>query len=110
MTPERLQAIKARCEAATEGPWTVGHRLYDDGAVMCRGAPGPCTPDADGKIKGNLFNANFAIGNRENDNRFVAHARQDLPDCLKEIERLTADRDKWKKEAERLKRLIESMV
>ncbi len=88
MTPSRLAEIKARCEAATEGPWLVGHRLYDDGAVMCRCDAGPCTPDADGKIKGNLFNANYSIGNRENDNSFVAHARQDLPDCIAEIERL----------------------
>ena len=102
MTPERLKQINARCEAATEGPWKIGHRLYDDGAVMCRCAPGPCTPDADGKIKGNLFNANFAIGHRENDNAFIAHARQDLPDCTAEIERLQKDRDKWRKEAERV--------
>lgn len=88
MTTDQLKAMKARCKAATEGPWKIGHHLYDDGAVMCRCAAGPCTPDADGKIKGNLFNANFAIGNRENDNSFVAHARTDLPACIKEIERL----------------------
>ncbi len=28
---------------------------------------------------------------RKNDNAFIAHARQDLPDCTAEIERLRAD-------------------
>ncbi len=88
MTNDQLKAMNARCEAATDGPWEVGDRLYDDGAVICRIDPGPCTPDEDGKIKGNLCNANYSFGNRENDNSFIAHARTDLPACLDEIERL----------------------
>ena len=88
LTKQRLAEIEARCEAATDGPWTVGHRLYDDGSVMCRCDPGPCTPDEDGKIKGNLFNANYAIGNRENDNDFIVHAPTDIPALIAEVERL----------------------
>ena len=64
MTPERLKAIKARCEAATSVP---------------------------------------------------AHCKRckwftDLPDCRDEIERLTTDRDKWKKEAGRLIGIMASEI
>ena len=82
MTPERLQEIKARCESATGGPWEYlcdtsnrGHILYGDperDLVYC--------PSCSRR-----YGAQF-IGTK--DGPFVAHARQDLPDCLEEIERM----------------------
>lgn len=86
--PIDTEAIKARHEAASEGPWYIGHKLYDDGAVCCRVEPKTCDPDEDGKIRGSLFNANPHIGDRAANNRFVAHARQDIPALLKEVGRL----------------------
>lgn len=59
LTPERLDEIEARCEAATPGPWRNRDLLGvlgrpEDGVQICGG----CT----------------------NDNRdFIAHARQDIP-------------------------------
>lgn len=77
-----LKAIKARCEAASKGPWTYlcdtsnrGHILYGDperDLVYC-----PSCSRRHG--------AQF-IGTK--DGPFIAHARTDLPDCITEIERL----------------------
>lgn len=72
MTPERLSEIKARCEAATGGPWRIGVRLDSAGWP--------------------LFSIRDleSIGEKEYDANalFIQNARQDLPDCIKEIERM----------------------
>lgn len=106
LTAERLAEIKARCDAATEGPWGElclaphyheGHRLITsevntrwtrgdrpnqgyrednacvDNVGICEGR----THQED--IKPEQFHANMT---------FIAHARQDIPDLLAEIERL----------------------
>ncbi|KKL84093.1 hypothetical protein LCGC14_1968190 [marine sediment metagenome] len=93
MTPERLSEIKARCEAATEGPWdnntmycaVVGRTMVNYGlderldvfVVMA-------------KYKGDVaLVSNIPPESEQKANgQFIAHARQDLPDCIAEIERL----------------------
>lgn len=73
-TNERHEAARARCEAATEGPWddqpdwtgTARIVLNADDEILWDGLVG----DPDGP--------------------FIAHARTDLPDALDEIERLRA--------------------
>ena len=56
--PLDIEAIKARCEAATEGPWET-----DGSQVTCYGGEGAITE---------------RLGIHE-DARFIAHARTDLP-------------------------------
>jgi len=80
MTPEELAAIRARAEAATPGPW--------------RGVPGRyILPDdwnhrytAHQVIEGCIYNPNA-----ENDHAFIAHAREDIPALVAEVERLQAE-------------------
>ncbi len=66
MTPKQLEQIKARCEAATEGPWfDAGNKIGADGHGIAE--------------------VEF---DEQADMDLCVHARQDLPDCLDEIERL----------------------
>ena len=66
MTPARLKEIKARCEAATEGPWfDAGNKIGADGHGIAE--------------------VEF---DEQADMDLCVNARQDLPDCVKEIERL----------------------
>lgn len=57
-----VKAIRARCDAATAGPW-IAH------------------------LNGRVSGPEFSALSRDPD--FIAHARTDLPACLDEIERLT---------------------
>ncbi len=76
LTQERLTEIEARYKAATDGPWIM---------------------DAGGHINDKTETRNLANTNSYRDTNylsnaaFIAHARQDLPDCLAEIKRLRAD-------------------
>ena len=83
LTKERLKEIKARCEAATEGEWSIPVNRADDSVWWF-------------KTDQHAFNNGKAIatchgpGAKANA-ELLAHARRDLPDCLAEIERLRAD-------------------
>ena len=82
MTPARLSQINARCEAATEGPW--------EDFQSCQNAISIYFGDPPQEICSYVTDAvscKFPVRIRSNMN-FIAHARQDLPDCLAEIERL----------------------
>ena len=84
MTPERLAEIRARAEAATEGPWEATWEEGDDwwsitGAPQRVGADGPwalCPEVATSDARDPA------------DATFIAHARTDVPDLVAEIERL----------------------
>ena len=69
---DRIAEIKARCEAATPGPWYKGNDTLvmktESHAVVC-----------DTRAR--------------SDAAFIAHARDDIPDLLAELERVTAERD-----------------
>lgn len=70
MTDEELAQIKERAEKATEGPWkcadtTDGAWLLDDADLIVAGTFG-----------------------REEDASFTAHAREDIPKLIAEVERL----------------------
>lgn len=71
LTNEELQAIRGRAEKATEGPWRIGKQspngLNNIGTV------------------GGLLTAQTT---NEANAAFIAHARQDIPKLLAEIERL----------------------
>ena len=76
MTELDLEAIKARCEAATPGPW---HQLFN-------------TTDGPGVgIYKNLDQRQqsmLACRMSDGDQIFVAHARADVPALVAEVERL----------------------
>ena len=84
MTPEQLAEIKARCEAATEGPWRAVRNTgvrNDGGYVVFSKAKPSHYPGQDERHEREIgeWHANLDL---------IAHARQDLPVCLDEIERL----------------------
>ena len=93
MTEERLAEIKARCEAATPGPWRFseahewqeGDGPFDDwGADIQRDADGD-----DVVVGGAQDEQGGAVGVlRNEDAEFIAASREDVPWLLTEVERL----------------------
>lgn len=92
MTPEQEAEIRAREKAATKGPWIASHRHggVSDNADAVGGLgldiEGPPEPEENGQ---------FALAA---DAQFIAHAREDVPRLLSEIERLRAERDELREE------------
>lgn len=84
MDQQRLDAIRARCEAATKGPW----ELTKDGRYE----------DHD-ECRINLPNDTIELCSYEN-GEFIAHARTDVPDLLAEVERLTRELEAAKRDIE----------
>jgi hypothetical protein len=76
-TDERHEAARARCEAATDGPWDDQPGWTGAARVVLNG-DGDMLWDAVG-----LMN--------DADGAFIAHARTDIPALLDEIERLRAE-------------------
>lgn len=75
----RIDEIKARCEAATPGPWET------EGAKLNRAVIG-------GKVK--LLNwVGDSLFYSKDDFAFIAAAREDIPFLLSEVDKLTAERD-----------------
>ncbi len=82
MNEKELAEIEARAEAATPGPWDIGHEappLY---------AGNNCITAKLGERVAIIFEANhnFELDNSAN---FIAHARQDVPALVAEVRRLT---------------------
>lgn len=74
MTKQELAEIKARCKAATEGPWDDKvTAVYKDNTAI--------------RICADFHNF-------ESDAYFIARARADIPALIAEIERLQADYDR----------------
>ena len=75
---EELHKIKSRCDAATPGPWIsfLEDRDHLSGeSFIARGA---------NRVEADLY----LSGATDSDIDFIAHARQDIPLLLGEIERL----------------------
>lgn len=90
-TPERHAAARARCEAATPGPWEANHRenkVVRQAWVTLPGCPGQplcqCRwhPEHTSGHWGDTFDADANAD-------FIAHARTDLPEALAEIDDLS---------------------
>ena len=79
LTDEELQAIKDRCAAATRGPW----RSYIEGRDHTSGSDFIMT--GEGSDRGEDIELSSAT---KADQDFIAHARQDVPRLLAEVERL----------------------
>ncbi len=84
MTNDQLQQIKARCDAATRGPWKyhtdIGKKYYIHSPTY--GVRDFC-----------CLTSGFE---READAVFVTEARQDIPDLLQEVERLRAEVERFR--------------
>lgn len=73
LTPEMLEAIRKRAEAAQEGPWLSLPEINgEDFAIL--------TGDRDDTVAFGVYEAANA--------EFIAHAREDIPALLAEVERL----------------------
>jgi hypothetical protein len=84
-----LEAIKARAEAATDGPWSREFH-HDENAIIAILPPLPKRKRARKIIIGRESYGYDDPGlfPGDDDVEFIAHARQDVPDLLAEIERL----------------------
>lgn len=85
MTNDQLEAIRKRAEAATPGPWEVwtgcswrriGSSRTAREVILPTNHPSDNHPD---------------LSMREEDGEFVAHAREDIPALLAEVERLRGE-------------------
>ena len=79
LTEEEIAAIHARCTAATPGPW----RSYIEGRDHTSGSSFIMT--GEGEVRGEDIELSGAT---PADQDFIAHARQDIPRLLAEIQRL----------------------
>ncbi len=89
-----LKAIKERAEKATPGPWEW--LSYGDGFIQLQGqtecsemnpviVPYICDTCASRKAK--------CLSGSDEDRTFIAHAREDIPALLAEVERLQMEID-----------------
>ncbi len=79
LTPIELKQIRYRCETTTPGPWIS----YIEGQDHTSGSSFIMT--GEGELRGEDIELSGAT---DSDQDFIAHARQDIPLLLKEIERL----------------------
>ncbi|ARU26091.1 hypothetical protein [Cellvibrio sp. PSBB006] len=83
LTEREIEEIKRRCDAATPGPW----KSYIEGRDHTSGSDFIMTSIVDDRGESiELTGATVA------DYDFIAHARQDIPRLLEEIERLKKGR------------------
>ena len=86
---DRLAEIKARCEAATPGPWCKVSDLPDYG-VASMNHPGTLPDPVVTLNRKYRAPGRPNLGCSEFDADFIAHAREDIPFLLAEVERLRA--------------------
>lgn len=91
-------AARARCNAATGGPWVSWHGEPTRGALEHAGV------QRIGR-EGVASIARAYVG--KYDAEFIAHARTDLPAALDEIDRLTAAMDKERQKGDYLARMLQ---
>jgi hypothetical protein len=86
MTKEELEEIKARCEATSVAPWVSfieGRDCESGSSFIMTGIP-----KGDHIWGENRGEDLYLTGGTNADLDFIAHARQDIPMLLEEIERL----------------------
>ena len=84
-TNERHEAARARCEAATEGPWESCGGTIEGGPTSGRDV---VTTAVD--CMAYCYGGRGRGVEHPEDREFIAHARADIPDLLAEVERLRA--------------------
>lgn len=103
MDEKRVVEIRARAEAATSGPWTAGECTpfspkqkspFDESGAFIYGPDGNGYSSDPVVVGGHQDEQGGAVGVLlPEDAEFIAHARQDIPDLLVEVERLREIRD-----------------
>jgi len=94
MTDEELQAIKARVEAATPGPWAMSRDEMSAGFGQHRYVVvGTTTADGKKLVDWRLLVEGMRGADAVHDAEFIAQARTDVPALLAEVERLQAERN-----------------
>ena len=88
-TKERHAEARARCEAATKGPWITGEHIGEPRALCRADDPTMSLLGVDRDGLAIVYTETRAQSAK--DAALIAHARADLPDALAEIERLTAE-------------------
>lgn len=130
MDQTRLDAIRARCDAATPGPWNAGR---GDMATIVDGYESKWIYAGENN-KYLAVASGYEVNdwNEVMDNaRFIAHSRADVPDLLAEVARLTAalnllesdrdaerkirldaeaEADAWRRRAEAAKKALEALM
>ena len=90
MTDTRIDEIKARCDNATPGAWEYG------GIDFIFHANNPIASIRGWSYLPSMVGAEKAVVQMDNNAEFIAHARDDIPYLLSELERVTAERDALK--------------
>jgi hypothetical protein len=87
MTSQELEEIKARCEATSIAPWVsfIEDRDFQGGSSFIMTGI-PKGENIWGETRGEDL---YITGAVNADLDFIAHARQDIPMLLEEIERLS---------------------
>ena len=97
MKPD-LDAIRARCDAATRGPWSVSTLTYPNGTTVVESIIGVSEPQWSdyGEGEGEWYTDRLTLvetdagvyGPTMPDAQFIAHARTDIPALLAYIDEL----------------------
>jgi len=90
MTRLDLEAIRARCDAATKGPWRVDGNTYDEDCnehLAPYGLEGPNERMIWSSGGGEYSHPDMATA------QFIAHTRADIPALLAYIDELVRERD-----------------
>lgn len=88
LTPEELDAIRRRTEAATPGPWE-----WDRDKSQWKNWIYPNRLYGDGMVTDVICADDYHMELRECDHAFIQHARTDIPRLLAEVDALTRERD-----------------
>lgn len=97
MTEERIAEIRGREKAATQGPWRTKCEILE--ADECGNATAEMTyVSTNDKGICILYGRGHDDANAQEDAAFIAHAREDIPALLDEVERLRAENEKLREE------------
>jgi hypothetical protein len=99
LSEQQIAEIKARADKATPGPWGIGNKTtiglgienMGGGAYNYDAELAEICPDFDRAFDLRGRNEEIKVASAEDDAEFVAHARQDVPALLAEVERLKAE-------------------
>ena len=102
LTDEELTAIRERAEKASTSPWITeeGEFSGENWLIAYTGA------DVDGKeyyITTDRVYASALEGNPKDDAEFIAHAREDIPKLIMEIEALRTENQRYRKALEEIR-------
>jgi len=89
MTDKELDAIEARANAATDGPWSwdCGDAGIDESQKYCTVS----AEDDTGDFAIAEINDMYPPDGGRSNARFIAHAREDVPDLVAEVKRLGSE-------------------